>query len=48
MAGDFEPGPYRARWDGPDGRGQPAGSGLYLYRLQTSERSFTRKMVLLK
>ena len=48
MAGDFGPGPYRARWDGRNDSGQPTGSGLYFYRLQTQDHNFIRKMLLLK
>ena len=35
-------------WNGRDARGAPASSGVYFYRLTTSERSLTKKMVLIK
>jgi hypothetical protein len=35
-------------WDGPNGAGQQAVSGEYLYRLTTEEVSQTRKVVLSK
>ena len=37
-----------AYWDGHNGLGEPAASGVYFYQLQTDETSFTRKMVILK
>jgi subtilisin family serine protease len=41
-------GQFRAQWDGRDGQGRPAGSGVYVYRLNEGERSLSRKMSLLK
>lgn len=35
-------------WDGRDGRGQPVGSGIYFYRLNSSGKQLIRKMVLTK
>lgn len=35
-------------WDGLDDRGFRVGSGIYMYRLETGDRSLTRKMLLLK
>jgi hypothetical protein len=43
------PAGYRSvRWDGTTNAGRPVGSGLYLYRLSTSEFTDTKKMLLLK
>ena len=41
-------GSYRLRWDGIDDAGRPLASGVYLYRLATSDRSETRKLLLLR
>jgi len=41
-------GRHEVVWDGTDDRGQRAASGSYLYRLQTPERSLTRKLTLVK
>jgi hypothetical protein len=35
-------------WNGRDGRGQPAGSGVYFYRVSTGDFTRVRKMILLK
>lgn len=35
-------------WDGKDGNGNSLSSGIYFYRLTMGEKSFTRKMILLK
>jgi len=35
-------------WDGNDGDGQPAASGIYLYRVRFEDGSLTRKMVMMK
>jgi flagellar hook assembly protein FlgD len=35
-------------WDGLDGDGIPAASGVYLYRLQAGKSTLTRKMLLLE
>ena len=42
------PGPQVTRWDGRDDAGRAVASGVYLYRLVTSERVATRKLLLLK
>ncbi len=42
------PGIYRARWDGRDGVGKPAASGVYIYRLVAGGRQFAKKMVLMQ
>ena len=41
-------GKYFQRWDGQARNGQPAGAGLYLVRLETSEQSAIRKILLLQ
>jgi FtsP/CotA-like multicopper oxidase with cupredoxin domain len=42
-------GPGSVEWDGKDARGNPAGSGVYLYRLGfEGSRQLSRKMVLMK
>lgn len=46
--GTFEQGTHRIPWNGKDQRGKPVGSGLYMYRLETSNKTLTRKMVLSK
>ena len=46
--GRFPAGNHTVRWDGNDAGGRSVASGIYLYRLKTEERSFTRKMLLLK
>ncbi len=35
-------------WDGRDANGNPVGSGVYMYRLTTRDRTVTKKMVLLR
>jgi hypothetical protein len=41
-------GAHTVTWDGRDGSGEPAASGVYFYRLTSPGFSQTRKMVLLK
>jgi hypothetical protein len=36
----------RAQWDGRDGSGRPAGSGVYVVRIAAPGGSWTRKIVL--
>lgn len=43
-----DPGPHTAAWDGTDGEGAPAASGVYMVRLETAGRVITRKISLLK
>jgi hypothetical protein len=42
------PGPRSAHWDGRDDRGQHVASGLYFYRLQIGDATFTRKMTIVQ
>ncbi len=41
-------GPHTVVWNGRDEHGDPVASGVYFYRLETADRSATRKLVLLK
>lgn len=41
-------GSYTAVWDGRDGNGRPASSGVYLYRLRAGKSLLSRKMVLIR
>ena len=41
-------GEHRVAWDGTDASGKPCGTGVYLYQLQTTDASQSRKMLLLK
>ena len=41
-------GRHEVVWNGLDGNGKQVPSGIYLYRLRTADRSFVRKMTLLK
>ena len=45
---EMVPGRYQVQWDGRNAAGQPAGSGIYLYRLETPGGAWTRRMTLLK
>ena len=42
------PGQYAAEWDGVDDSGQPAASGVYMYRLETEGYTASKKMLLLQ
>lgn len=39
---------YEERWDGNDDLGRPAGSGIYLLRVQAGRHSMIRKMTLIR
>ena len=41
-------GEHELRWDGKDAGGESVATGVYLYRLQTSNFTDTRKMLLIK
>ena len=42
------PGSYSVRWDGCNENGEPAASGIYLYRIEAGPYDVTNRMVLLK
>jgi PKD repeat protein len=44
----FEAGFHEVRWDGTDGNGSQAGSGVYLVRIQSGNFVKQRKMILLR
>ena len=46
--GPQQAGYHRLHWDGRDDEGRPLGSGVYLYRLVTSEGVLTGKLTLLR
>jgi hypothetical protein len=46
--GLYESGEYTVVWNGHDDNGASVGSGVYLYRMTTSEAIETRKMILIK
>jgi flagellar hook assembly protein FlgD len=43
-----EAGEHTAVWNGTDDNGRALASGVYLYRLETTGKSVTRKCVLMK
>ena len=45
---NLSPGTYNVNWDGRDQSGSTIASGIYLYRIQSSDFVQTKKMVLLK
>jgi hypothetical protein len=46
VAASLRPGAYRVDWDGADDAGRPLASGIYIYRLEVGDRTFSRKLVL--
>jgi hypothetical protein len=48
VAGELETGPQHVVWNGLDNAGVRVGSGIYFYRLVTTDAVETRKMVVLK
>jgi len=48
VSGELEAGYHTVRWNGTDDSGRELVSGVYFYKLDTGNESFTRKMVLLK
>ena len=46
--GYLAPGAHVVGWDGKDGRGQEAASGVYIYRLEGTSFAITRRMLLLR
>jgi hypothetical protein len=47
-SGTFDAGTHSVAWDGTDAAGDKVTSGVYLYRLETSQFVETKKMMLLK
>ncbi|HNM16016.1 MAG TPA: FlgD immunoglobulin-like domain containing protein, partial [bacterium] len=41
-------GTYRLQWDGNNDMGQRVSSGVYLYRLESGGKRFTKRMMFLK
>lgn len=48
FAGKQEAGIHSVVWDGNNEMGQPASSGIYLFRINTGKHQVTRKMILMK
>lgn len=48
VSGDEERGVRTVQWNGTDGRGRPAASGVYFCRLMAGKETISRKMVLLR
>ncbi len=46
--GQLEAGTHEAVWDGTDESGNAVGSGIYFYRISTSDFEQTKKMILMK
>ncbi len=44
----MERGEHTAQWLGDDDSGKPCSSGVYLYRMQTSGKTETKKMIMMK
>lgn len=44
----FPTGYHQTVWDGADSGGRPAASGVYFFRIETGNRTSTRKMVLIR
>ncbi len=44
----LEAGFHTASWDGTDSRGTAVASGVYIYRIETGEQSFSKKMMLVR
>jgi len=47
-AGQFSPGRYTAVWDGRNHAGEPASSGVYIYKIRIGEWQATKKLTLIK
>lgn len=47
-SGRYEPGRWKAEWDGRDSHGASSGPGVYFYKLEANHYRETRKMILLR
>jgi hypothetical protein len=47
-SGSYPAGNHAVRWDSRDNSGQTVASGVYFYRLESSGKATTRKMMLVK
>jgi hypothetical protein len=45
---ELEPGSHRVVWNGKNDKGEQVSSGIYLYTLRSDDKTYTRKMVMLK
>jgi hypothetical protein len=45
---EFSPGQHELIWDGLDSNGSKVSSGVYFYRLISSDKELTKKMILIK
>jgi len=45
---ELEPGNHRVVWNGRNDDGEQVSSGMYLYTLRIGDKSYTRKMVMVK
>jgi flagellar hook assembly protein FlgD len=45
---EFSAGSHSVVWNGTDDFGRSMSSGIYFYRIQTSEQTATRRMLLMK
>ncbi len=48
VSGKLVSGYHKVVWDGTDSFGKPVGAGVYLYQIQASGFTRTRKMLILK
>jgi predicted glutamine amidotransferase len=48
ISGRYTSGSHSVAWDGNDNENKPVSSGLYLYKLKTSDHEYSKKMLLLK
>ncbi len=48
QGGFLKAGAYQVQWNGTNDLGKPVSSGMYFYRLQAGEKTFLRKMILMR
>jgi len=48
MTGIYNPGYYSVTWNAKNDRGVDVASGVYIYRLETGDRSISKKMMLMR